>query len=158
LAEKLYEGMFLLDSGRFASNPQGAVDEVVGMLEKSGASVSIHRAWQEGRLAYPIAGQGKGLYYLTFFRMEGQGTQQIARACKLSDLVLRHMIIRHPQVLFDAMVNALNGESDLIPHDATLQDDGAKPPDTELDSTDDGDEDSDELDESDESDKSDDDA
>ncbi|NOX56841.1 MAG: 30S ribosomal protein S6 [Planctomycetes bacterium] len=106
----MYEGMFLLDSGRFANNPQKAVDEVLGILEKAGATVVAHRPWQEGKLAYPIEGRTKGLYYLTFFRMEANGIPEIARGCKLSDLVLRHLVLRHPRVLFDAMVSALTGE------------------------------------------------
>ena len=34
----------------------------------------------------------------------------MTRACKLSDRVLRHMVIKHPQQMFDAMVNALSAD------------------------------------------------
>ncbi len=113
MAEKYYEGMFLLDSGRYANNPQKAEQEVLGILEKAGAKVVAHRPWQESKLAYPIEGHTKGLYYLTFFTMEGNGIPDIDRGCKLSDLVLRHLVLRHPKVLFDAMVAALTGEQTL---------------------------------------------
>jgi len=103
--------MFLLDSNRFTEKPESAVDEILGILEKAGATVVVHRPWQEGRLTYPINGHQKGLYYLTFFRMEGTGVSQIARACKLTDLVLRHMVISHPAILFDAMVTAIGGDN-----------------------------------------------
>ena len=105
--------MFLIDSGRLASAPQATVDEILGILAKAGATVVAHRPWQEGKLAYPIEGHGKGLYYLTFFRMDGDGVAQIVRSCKLSDVVLRHLIINHPPVLFDAMVNALSGHENM---------------------------------------------
>ncbi len=107
MAEKYYEGMFLLDSGQYANNPQKAEEEVLQILEKAGAKVVAHRPWQESKLAYPIEGHTKGLYYLTFFSMENNGVPQIDRACKLSGLVLRHLVLRHPKVLFDAMVQAL---------------------------------------------------
>ena len=63
-----------------------------------------------GKLAYPVDGRRVGLYYLTYFRLNGQGNTEIARACKLSDVVLRHLIIKHPPSLFNAMVGALGGE------------------------------------------------
>ena len=41
--EKLYEGMFLLDSGRFATDAKGSADQILGMLEKCGGSIVAHR-------------------------------------------------------------------------------------------------------------------
>jgi small subunit ribosomal protein S6 len=113
---KLYEGMFLLDSGRFATDAKGATDQIIGMIEKCGGTLVAHRPWQDGRLAYAIKGHRKGLHYLTYFKMPGQGIRDLNRACKLNDLVLRHVVIEHPQVMFDAMVQAISGE--WHPHEA----------------------------------------
>ena len=110
MPEKLYEGMFLLESGRFAADPEGTAKNITGMIEKAGGTLVAHRPWQDGRLAYSILGQRKGLHYLAYFRMPGPGLKDLTRACKLNDLVLRHLIINQPQVLFDAMVSALSGE------------------------------------------------
>lgn len=115
-SEKLYEGMFLLDSGRFATDSKGVADQIIAMIEKCGGSIVAHRPWQDGRLAYSIRGHRKGLHYLAYFKMPGEGVRDLNRACKLSDLVLRHVVIQHPQVLFDAMVQALSGE--WHPHEA----------------------------------------
>ena len=41
------------------------------------------------------------------FQMAGGGMPEINRACKLSDVILRQLIIKHPQMLFDANVAAL---------------------------------------------------
>ena len=108
--EKLYEGMFLLNSGKYASDPDGVSNQVVGILEKAGATVVAHRPWQDGRLAYLIEGHRKGLHFLTYFRMDGQGLSDVTRACKLNDVILRHLVIKQPKKLFDAMVAALNGD------------------------------------------------
>jgi small subunit ribosomal protein S6 len=116
VVEKLYEGMFLLESGRFATDSKGSSDQVVGMIEKAGGTIVAHRPWQDGRLAYPIGGHRKGLHYLAYFKMPGEGVRNLNRACKLNDLVLRHVVILHPQVMFDAMVQALSGE--WHPHEA----------------------------------------
>jgi len=109
-SEKLYEGMFLLNSGKYAADPDGVSNQVVGILEKAGATVVAHRPWQDGRLAYLIEGHRKGLHFLTYFRMDGQGLSDVTRACKLNDVVLRHLVIKQPKKLFDAMVAALNGD------------------------------------------------
>lgn len=109
MTENLYEGMFLLDSGKFASDHDGAANQVIGILEKAGATVVAHRPWQEGRLAYPIDGHRKGVHYLSYFRMNTDALKDVARACKLNDTIIRHIIIKQPLVLFDAMVAALSG-------------------------------------------------
>lgn len=123
--EKLYEGMFLLDSGRFATDPKGSADQILGMLQKCGGSIVAHRPWQDGRLAYAVKGHRKGLHYLVYFKMPGEGIRDLTRACKLSDLVLRHVVIQHPQILFDAMVAAISGE--WHPHEAAHDETGDRP-------------------------------
>lgn len=117
--------MFLLDSAKFATDPDGVSQQVIGILEKAGGSIDTHRPWQDGRLAYPIEGNRKGLHYLVYFRMDGQNLTDVTRSCKLNDLILRHMVIKHPQQLYDAMVDALNqGE-------ATDQSEGQRPSESE---------------------------
>lgn len=111
MVENYYEGMFLLDSGKFAADHDGVSGQVVGILEKAGGTVVAHRPWQDGRLAYPIEGQRKGVHYLSYFRMKAEGLRDVARACKLSDTVLRHLVIKQPESLFNAMVDALSGHT-----------------------------------------------
>ena len=50
--DKLYEGMFLLDSGRFATDSKGATDQLTGMIEKCVAALVAHRS---------VAGRAAGL-------------------------------------------------------------------------------------------------
>ncbi len=109
MAEYLYEGMFLLDSGKFAANHEGVAKEVVDIIEKAGGTVVAHRPWQDGRLAYSVDGHRKGTHYLSYFRMNGEALKDVERACKLNDLIVRHMILKHEQSLFDASVAALEG-------------------------------------------------
>jgi len=114
VTEYLYEGMFLLDSNRFAADPDATAKEVLGLLERAGATVVAHRPWQEGKLTYPIKGHRKGLHFLTCFKMDGSAMDELVRLSKLNETVLRHLVIRHPQVIFDAMVQALTS------HDGTI--------------------------------------
>lgn len=110
MAQNYYEGMFLLDSAKFAADHEGVAGQIVGIIEKAGGAIQTHRPWQDGRLAYPIEGHRKGVHYLAYFTMEGSGLKDLNRACQLNDVVLRHMVIKQPLVLFDAMVAALRGD------------------------------------------------
>lgn len=128
-----YEGMFLLDSGKFAADHEGTIAHVLEILTKAGAEIVAHRPWQDGKLAYEIEGHMKGLHYLVYFTMPGAGMDIITRSCHLSDIVIRQMVIKQPQTLFDAMVSAIDpsaapetvGESsdDSVEYDALNDDD-----------------------------------
>ncbi|QDT39430.1 30S ribosomal protein S6 [Stratiformator vulcanicus] len=106
-----YEGMFLVDSAQYATDPDGMTELLVGLIEKAGGEIAAHRAWQDGRLAYEIQGRRKGLHYLLMFTMPTDRLDDLDRACRLNDKVLRQMIIRHPHVLFEAMVNSIDPEA-----------------------------------------------
>ncbi len=106
-----YEGMFILDSGRFGASPEAAATEVTGIIEKVGGTVSAHRPWQDSKLAYPINGHRKGLYYLVFFTAESTGVNEINGIVKLNDNVLRHLVLSHEKGLYDQMVEMVGGEA-----------------------------------------------
>ena len=110
----MYEGMFLLDSAKFHADPDAAAQHVVDILENAGAQVTVHRPWQDSKLAYEVEGHRKGVHYLTYFTMTGSGVDQINRPCKLSDTIIRHLVIAQPKKLFDAMVEALQGSQPAV--------------------------------------------
>ena len=107
MALKQYEGMFLLDSGKYASDSQGVVEEVLGLLGKIDAEIVAHRPWQDGKLAYPIEGHTKGVHYLVYFKADSLKLTELTRQCQLSDKVLRHMVIVPPTQLFGLMAESL---------------------------------------------------
>ncbi len=109
MAERPYECMFVLDSGRYATDPSGTEGVVREMLDRCGATIVAAAPWQEGKLAYSIDGHRKGMHYLTYLKMDGSQVGELARLCKLSDVVVRHLIIDHSGhgPLFAAMVDAL---------------------------------------------------
>jgi len=109
LAQGYYEGMFILDSGKFAADPEAAGREVCGIIEKVGGSVLTHRPWEDRKLAYQIGRYRKGLYYLTFFTAESTAVNDIRGIVKLNDNVVRHMVLAHDKGLFDQMVEMLGG-------------------------------------------------
>ena len=103
-----YEGMFLLDSADFAGDPDGLTSTMTGLLERFGGNVVAHRPWQDGRLAYEVAGRRKGLHYLILFTLDPAKMTELNRACTLNDKILRTMFIHHSKVIFDATVDSID--------------------------------------------------
>ena len=104
LALRYYECMFLIDSGRYAQDPSGTEEAIKSLLSRYDAEVVGMTPWQEGRLAYEIEGQRKGLHFLAFFKMDGSHVTEFNRACKLSDLVIRQMLLEHKPRLFELLI------------------------------------------------------
>jgi len=129
LAQRNYECMFVLNSGRYASDSAGAEKNLMELFDRLGAEVVAKSPWQDGKLAYPVEGHRKGLHFLSYFRMDGSQMTEMNRLCKLNDLILRHMVIEHSDTLFDAMSGALlqHGKSEEEPKDAASGE--AKPAD-----------------------------
>ena len=107
MAKRNYECMFVLNSGKFASDPNAAVANLQELFDRVAAELVVHSPWQDGKLAYPIDGHRKGTHYLTYFRMDGSQMDEFTRLCKLNDLILRQMVIEHSDTLFDAMSQTL---------------------------------------------------
>lgn len=107
--QHFYEGMFLVDSGKFATDQDGVIGEIMSVLAKAGATVVAHRPWQDGKLAYEINGMKKGLHYIVCFTMRGAGMKTLIRQCQLNETIIRQMIIAHSQQIFDATVAVISG-------------------------------------------------
>ena len=107
--QHFYEGMFLVDSGKYATDPDGVTGEIMTVLAKAGATVVAHRPWQDGKLAYEINGMKKGLHYIVCFTMRCAGMKTLIRQCQLNETIVRQMIIAHSQQIFDATVASLTG-------------------------------------------------
>lgn len=87
-----YECLFLLDPTKTASDPEGVKTQLHGTLEKYGAEILASRKWEDRKLAYPIGGQKKGVYHLTFFKAESTKVTEIEHDFRLNENILRHMV------------------------------------------------------------------
>jgi len=100
----VYECMVILDTNKVAGDQAGAAKQLQTILERNNAEVLSQRPWAETKLAYPIKNHKKGLYFLTFFRTEGQNLTNIERDFQLNETILRSMILRVEGKLVDAML------------------------------------------------------
>ena len=92
----IYEGMFLLDSGRAAKDWEATKALVDNVLQRYGAKPVLADRWDERKLAYPIKRQKRGTYYLNYFDATGDAVTNIRRDLTLTEGVLRFLVLSWP--------------------------------------------------------------
>ena len=105
-----YECLFLIDPTKASTDMDGIKGQLHGTLEKYGAQIVASRKWDDRKLAYPIKGHKKGLYYLTYFRTEGKNLTNIERDLALNETVIRNMVLRVDPKLVDIMLQLAKDE------------------------------------------------
>lgn len=100
----VYEGMFILESNRFGRDPEVVSNQIPAMIEKLGGEILVSRLWEERRLAYPIKGQRKGTYWLTYFRLDSLKLGDLKRQCQITDDILRVLFLKVDPRIVDALV------------------------------------------------------
>ena len=89
---KLYEAMFLVDSAQ-ASDFDATIAAIRNILERAEAEIVSIEKWDERKLAYEIKGKTRGTYFLCYFRAEGSRIRDIERDVKLSERIMRVLIL-----------------------------------------------------------------
>jgi small subunit ribosomal protein S6 len=118
LAQNVYECLFIFDSNRYARDPNGVSGAIPKMIEKLEGEILANRLWNEQRLAYPINGQRKGTYWLTYFKLDGERVSDFNRQCQLNDHILRNLTLKVDPRLVDALVAHAKGETPAEPEAA----------------------------------------
>jgi small subunit ribosomal protein S6 len=98
VAKRLYEGLFLVDAAEAASDWDGVTEMIKRILEKGGAQILSLRKWDDLRLAYDIEGKDRGTYLLAYFNAPTASISSIERDFRLSERIMRSMIIRGDQI------------------------------------------------------------
>jgi small subunit ribosomal protein S6 len=109
LAQNVYENMVILDSNKYAQDPNNLAGLVPGLVGKCGGEVLVSRLWNEQKLAYPIDGHKKGTYWLTYFRLDSQKLTEFTRELRIAEVVLRQLTLKVEPRLIDALVEHAKG-------------------------------------------------
>ena len=110
MASNIYEGLFILDSNRYASDAAGSVAQINQAIESCEGEILASRLWEERRLAYPIGQHRKGTYWLTYFRLESTRVPEVERNAQLSDAIIRSLVTKiDPQIAATLVQHALSG-------------------------------------------------
>ena len=103
--------MFIFNANSYARSPAGVAKAVEDLVASVDGEILASRLWNEQKLAYPIKGNRKGAYWLTYFRCESTKMAKFNRACQLNESILRHMSILLDPRLVDPMVAVAKGEA-----------------------------------------------
>jgi small subunit ribosomal protein S6 len=90
---RTYEVLFILSPQVPEEEATTLITEFRGVAEKSGAVLKGEEPWGRRRLAYPIEKFNDGNYHLFVFESDGS-LAELDRRMRISDRVLRHMIVR----------------------------------------------------------------
>ncbi len=131
---KQYEAMFLFDP-TFGSSFEKCQREINRLMERAKAKIILCGPWDERRLAYRIKGRKRGVYVLVFFEAPPEGIPSIERDAKLSEDILRVMVLRAERLTRESMERAFPhraeepARSGAVPAPAPTQPDtaGSKP-------------------------------
>jgi len=90
---KLYEGMFLVDSSLAGSDWDGTIGAIRKTLEKAKAEIVSIVKWDDRKLAYDIEGKSRGTYILSYFKVDGGKIKDIEKSVRLSEKIMRVLIL-----------------------------------------------------------------
>jgi len=102
--------MFILDAGRYARDPEGVSGQISKIIVEEGGEILVSRLWEERRLAFPVKGQRKGVYWLTYFRLDGDKLTALRHRLRLNEAILRMLFVRvDPRIVDTLVAHALAG-------------------------------------------------
>jgi small subunit ribosomal protein S6 len=94
LTERLYEGLFLVDAAAAATDWAEIENQIRGLIEQQGATIEYSERWPEQRLAYPVNGIKRGVYFLAYFTSDTGAIAAIRNDGQLNENVLRMLVIQ----------------------------------------------------------------
>lgn len=100
---RTYETTILVHPGPARTDYEATLAAVRQAYEGEGAEWIELEKWDERRLAYPIAGQTSALYLCGYFKADPDIVTRIERRAKLTDVILRQLIIVRDGKSYDAI-------------------------------------------------------
>jgi len=93
-----YELMFVLTPDLQEDGVQAATERISSLITNRGGEITKVDTWGRRRMAYPIRHHNDGLYTVMRFRLEANQTDELDRNLRLTEQVLRHLIVRAEEV------------------------------------------------------------
>ncbi len=109
---KQYEAMYLFPQSATA-DLESAITHIREPLERHGATVVSLAKWDERKLAYDVAGNKRGVYFIVYFTAPTTALHSIERDYGLSERLLRFMIMRADGLTPEQM-NDAEGQAKLV--------------------------------------------
>ncbi|HYM96874.1 MAG TPA: 30S ribosomal protein S6 [Candidatus Sulfotelmatobacter sp.] len=92
-----YEVLYIVRADLEDDKVQEAVKRVNSVIERSGGTVERTNLWGKRKLAYEVKHQKEGSYVLQDFQIPQERLPELEAALKITEEVLRHLIVRKPE-------------------------------------------------------------
>ena len=96
MAEKIlnsYETIFIIDASLDEESVKGLQEKFTSLIEKNGEIESVDE-WGKRRLAYEINDKTEGFYVLVNFTADSEFPKELERQYKITEGILRTIVIR----------------------------------------------------------------
>lgn len=91
-----YEGMFIFVPTLEEESRNHLLERLKGVIEGNGSITNIDE-WGTRKLAYEINDHKEGYYVVINFESNSEVVDELDRVSKISDGIMRHMIIREDE-------------------------------------------------------------
>ena len=92
-----YEVLYIVRADLDEDKVQDAVKRVNTLIERSGGAIERTNLWGKRKLAYEVKHQKEGAYVLQDFQIEPTRVPELEASLKITEEVLRHLIVRKPE-------------------------------------------------------------
>src|SRR2546430_17696815 len=110
-----YEVLYIVRADFDDDKVQDAVKRVNTLIERSGGAPERTNLWGKRKLAYEVKHQKEGSYVLQDFQLEPDRIPELEAGLKITEEVLRHLIVRKPEKVVATAVTPPPAEGVLEP-------------------------------------------
>ena len=89
-----YETMYVIDPTLEEDAVKALIERFSSLIENQGGQIDKIDEWGKRRLAYPVKDHNEGYYVLVNFSAESDLPEELERVYKITDEILRYLIIR----------------------------------------------------------------
>lgn len=89
-----YETMLIIDPDLENEIIEKTVSKFENLIKKHKGEIEKTEKWGKRKMAYPIAGRPDGYYAIIYFKANTDFVSELDRVLRISDEVLRFMILR----------------------------------------------------------------
>ncbi len=92
-----YEILYIVRADLDDDKVQDIIKRVNTLIEKAGGTLERTNIWGKRKLAYEVKHQKEGSYVLQDFQIGPDRVPELEAALKITEEVLRHLIVRKPE-------------------------------------------------------------
>jgi len=116
-----YEVLYIVRADFDDEKVQDAVRRVNTLIERSGGTAERTNLWGKRKLAYEVKHQNEGAFVLQDFQLEPERVPELEAGFKITEEVLRHLIVRKPEKAAPAPAPAAPPPAEVVQEPLTAE-------------------------------------